>query len=129
MGDQRLVTCTAGSGHPGQFRLVLGKCFVGALARTLSPQQVRSETVNRISGGRRAEIQTLREEVGGNGRRVRRQHREAQQKRLQLHDDLVISTVNMQGANWALCEARHVAKFKCLVDLMHEKHMSDVVNL
>ena len=118
--DQKLVaSMTDGESgvQPGRYRLVLGKCHVGALARSLSPHQVRSETVERLETGRLAEIQDLHGPKGDNsGRnrwRIRRQHREAHQRRIKLLDDLVFGTINMQGANWSVCEARHVAKFRC----------------
>ena len=125
------MTCAAGTGHPGQYRLALGKCYVGALARSLSPHTVSNATTNRIANSKMAEIRNLKETVGGNGRnrsRIRRPHREAHQRRLKMNEDIVICAVDMQDANWALCETRRIAKFRCLVDMMHEKAI-DIVCL
>ena len=120
MSDKRVVTRS--SGQPGLFRLQTGRCHVGALSTFhLSPQAIEERKT--VGEGRRvAEIQDLRRNTG-NGRnrsRVRRQFRKAHQQVMQEHEDICIGTWNTQGADWSLTEVRHMAKFKCLVEVMRE---------
>ena len=129
VSDKRVVQCCLKPGHqPGRWRLQLGQCFVGALARSLSPQQasVREDDVWK---GRRAEIQDLQGGRCGRARsRQRRMYRSSQQRVLKMQEDITIGTWNTQGANWARTEERHIAKFKCLTEAMRD-HSIDVMCL
>ena len=55
--DKKIVSCRMGSGvQPGSYRLQLGECFLGALARTCSPKYAKVNTQGHGEGGK-AEIQ------------------------------------------------------------------------
>ena len=80
--------------QPGRWRLVLGKCAVGALALSRTPRIVRAR-VDEERGGRKAEIVDLSISKGGSVRsRVRRQHRTCHQKTILKEQDLTIGTWN-----------------------------------
>ena len=122
--DRWVTPCSDRPGtQPGRYRLLTGKCYVGALARSLSPHFKGSRKM--VGTGRTAEIQDLQKNgtTGRNRSRVRRQYRQTHQKTLVEFDDLCIGTWNTQGADWSLVEERHVAKFKCLVEVMREGKM------
>ena len=112
--------------QPGRFRLVPGKCEVGALARVSPPLSEFSNDRSKSKVGRQAEIQEIQGGVPKGGRnrdRVRRLYRDTHCKVIHENDELVLCTVNMQGANWARTESRHIAKFNCLVSMMREQNI------
>ena len=119
--DERKTRGLPSAGYqPGRWRLVLGQCAVGALARARTPR--RDQSRERDCRGK-ARIIDLSVE-NGNGRvrsRVRRRYRPSHSRAITVSDDLTIGTWNMQGANWSRTEAWHVAKFRCLVSEMRDK--------
>ena len=120
--------------QPARFRLIPGHCFVGAMSRASSPHQTSVfRANNRVkeakSKGRLAEIVDL--DVNSHGRtraRQRKDYRPAQQRVIKLDSDLNIGTLNVQGANWARTEERHISKFRCVIRAMQE-HELDVACL
>jgi len=103
----------------------LGECFAGALARSHTPQQERTRAMD---GRGRAEITdlSLRKGYGRLRSRIRHGYRQCHSRNLSVSEDPVMGTWNMQGANWSRTEARHAAKFRCLVHEMRGKSI-DVV--
>ena len=106
--------------QPGRWRLVLGQCAVGALARARTP---RHDQIREQGFRDRARIIDLSVE-NGNGRvrsRIRRRYRPSHARVISVSEDLTIGTWNMQGANWSMTETWHVSKFRCLVLEMRAK--------
>ena len=126
VSDKRVVQCCLKPGHqPGRWRLQLGQCLVGALARSLSPQQGKC-MFGRVGGQK---FRICRGGRCGRARsRQRRMYRSSQQRVLKMQEDITIGTWNTQGANWARTEERHIAKFKCLTEAMRD-HRIDVMCL
>ena len=125
MYDKKQMVCTVRPGfQPGWFGLVPGKCAVGALARVPAPPRGVPQSVE-VPKGRKADVQVIQGgdpslsppppyplpsplsqtaddlrltcEHGRHWDTIRRPHREAQVKKIELVDDLVLCTVNMQG--------------------------------
>ena len=123
MPCDKKVTAGLKTGYqPAEFRLQTGKCFVGALAHSLSPQQTGTRKM--VGKSRIAEVQILKgqkNESGRNRDRIRRQYRKAHQAELKESEDICVGTWNAQGADWSQTEERHVAKFVCLVEGMRER--------
>ena len=63
--DKQVVASLKPGFQPAAFRLQTGKCFVGALARSLSP--LNSGTRKMLGKGRLAEVQVLKGQRGIDG--------------------------------------------------------------
>ena len=101
--------------QPGRFRLILGKCQVGALALARNPRYARS--VSKERGGLQSQIVDLNVNKHGRCRsRIRKACvRECHRKTISKDMDLNVATWNTQGLNWSRTEERHVSKLMCLV--------------
>ena len=78
--------------QPGRWRLNMGRCAVGELALSRTPQQVRTRE-RQERGGPQAKNVDLKTNTGGgrNRDRVRRQHRECHKAIIVKYEDLKLS--------------------------------------